>query len=76
MGKKMTQSPLRGLFRAAAAHCGSKEKFQKEFPNEPKYHHCLKEESEALHTMVSVISEQKKADSVLDPALATLIEDR
>jgi len=53
------------------------EKFKKEFPSEPTYRHSLKEESEALDTMVKVLApeagSQKKAEK-LDPALLALIQ--
>ena len=53
------------------------EKFKKEFPSEPTYRHSLKEEAEALDTMVKVLApdvgSQKKAEK-LDPALLALIQ--
>jgi tetratricopeptide (TPR) repeat protein len=55
-----------------------KEKFKKEFPNEPQYRRTLKEESDSLHTMVKVISELKSKkdsdNSTLDPSLAMLVK--
>jgi tetratricopeptide (TPR) repeat protein len=53
------------------------EKFKKEFPNETVYRRSLKEESEALHAMVSLIAEDatnKKKANNLDPALAALVQ--
>jgi hypothetical protein len=38
-----------------------REKFKKEFPNEAAYRRSLKEEAEALDTMVSVIAEDAKS---------------
>jgi len=53
------------------------EKFKKEFPNEPAYRRSLKEEAEALDTMVAVIGEDaksaKKAKNV-DPSLLALVQ--
>ena len=52
------------------------EKFKQEFPKEPTYRRTLKEEAEALDTMVTVLApeaaSQKKAEK-LDPALLALI---
>jgi len=54
-----------------------KEKFKKAFPNEPSYRRSLKEETEALDAMVSVLAPDaaslKKAEK-LDPALLALIQ--
>lgn len=53
------------------------EKFKKAFPNEPSYRRSLKEETEALDAMVSVLAPDaaslKKAEK-LDPALLALIQ--
>lgn len=53
------------------------EKFKKEFSSEPSYRHSLKEEAEALDTMLKVLApqagSQKKAEK-LDPALLALIQ--
>jgi tetratricopeptide (TPR) repeat protein len=54
-----------------------KDKFQKEFPKEPKYRHTLREESESLHLMVTALTgdkafEKRKKD--LDPALIDLLQ--
>jgi len=52
------------------------DKFKKEFPNEPKYRRTLQEESDSLHLMVTVLTEQKNFDKKkkdLDPALLQLI---
>lgn len=54
-----------------------REKFKKEFPNETAYRHSLKEESEALDTMVTVIDEDaksKKKAKNIDPALLALVQ--
>ncbi len=52
------------------------QKFKKEFPAAPAYRHSLKEEAEALDTMVQVLApdaaSQKKAEK-LDPSLIALI---
>ncbi len=53
------------------------EKFKKEFPNETAYRRSLKEEAEALHTMVSVLADDaksKKKAKNIDPALLTLVQ--
>jgi len=50
-----------------------REKFKQEFPNEPKYHHTLREEAESLHLMVSVLSRPENA-SKLEPSLAALVK--
>ena len=53
------------------------DRFKKEFPNEPKYRHTLKEESDSLGLMVTVLKEQKdyqKKLKDLDPSLQSLIK--
>jgi tetratricopeptide (TPR) repeat protein len=53
------------------------DQFKKEFPNEPKYRHTLKEESDSLIVMISVLKEQKnysKKIKDLDPSLQALIK--
>jgi len=54
-----------------------REKFMKEFPNETGYRRSLKEEAEALDTMVTVIAEDaksaKKAKN-MDPSLLALVQ--
>lgn len=50
-----------------------REKFKKEFPNEPKYRRTLREEVEALHLMVTVLSDSKDTKN-LDPMLAALVK--
>jgi len=54
-----------------------REKFKKAFPSEPAYRRSLKEETEALDAMVSVLAPDaaslKKAEK-LDPALLALIQ--
>lgn len=53
------------------------EKFKQQFPNEANYRHSLKEEAEALDTLVAVLApeaaSQKKAEK-LDPSLLALIQ--
>jgi hypothetical protein len=52
------------------------DKFKKEFPNEPKYRRTMREETDCLHLMVTVLTEQKdfeKKKKDLDPALLQLI---
>jgi tetratricopeptide (TPR) repeat protein len=54
-----------------------REKFKKEFPNETAYRRTLKEEVEALDTMVSVIAEDaksKKKAKNIDPELLALVQ--
>ena len=53
------------------------DRFKKEFPNEPKYRHTLKEETDSLGVMISVLKEQKdykKKFKDLDPSLQALIK--
>jgi tetratricopeptide (TPR) repeat protein len=53
------------------------EKFKKEFPNETAYRRSLKEEAEALDTMVTVIAEDaksKKKAKNMDPSLLALVQ--
>lgn len=53
------------------------EKFKKEFPDETVYRRSLKEEAEALDTMVSVIAEDaksKKKAKNMDPSLLALAQ--
>jgi hypothetical protein len=53
------------------------DKFKKEFPNEPVYRRTLKEESDCLGLMISVLKEQKdykKTLQDLDPSLQALIQ--
>jgi tetratricopeptide (TPR) repeat protein len=54
-----------------------REKFAKEFPNETAYRRSLKEETEALDTMVALLAEdaksKKKAKNV-DPSLLALVQ--
>lgn len=52
------------------------EEFKKEFPNETAYRHSLKEEAEALDTMVSVIAKDAKSPKKakdMDPSLLALV---
>ncbi|ABF43601.1 Tetratricopeptide repeat protein [Candidatus Koribacter versatilis Ellin345] len=49
------------------------ERFKKEFPNEPKYRHTLREENHALSLVVSSVKSQKDIKQ-LDPQLATLVK--
>jgi tetratricopeptide (TPR) repeat protein len=54
-----------------------REKFKKEFPDETTYRHSLKEEAEALDTMVTVIAEDaksKKKAKNIDPSLLALVQ--
>ena len=48
-------------------------KFKKEFPNEPQYRRTMREEAEALHLMVTVLSRPENA-AKLDPSLAALVK--
>ena len=50
-----------------------REKFKKEFPNEPRYRHTMREEADALHVMVTVLSRPENAKK-LDPTLAALVK--
>ena len=54
-----------------------KEKFKKEFPNEPAYRRSLKEEAEALDGMVTMVAEDaksKKKAKNMDPSLLALVQ--
>jgi tetratricopeptide (TPR) repeat protein len=51
--------------------------FQKQFPNEPKYRHSLKEEADSLETMIKAVRDSKdfsKKSKDLDPSLLDLIK--
>jgi tetratricopeptide (TPR) repeat protein len=53
------------------------DQFKKEFPNEPQYRRTLKEESDSLGVMITVLKEQKdykKKLKDLDPSLQALIK--
>jgi len=53
------------------------DRFKKEFPNEPKYRHTLREEADSLRLMITVLKEQKnyaKKLKDLDPSLQSLIK--
>ncbi len=49
------------------------EKFKKEFPNEPKYRHTLKEESESLHVAATVAEELAEKGEKLNDDFAFLV---
>src|SRR4029077_16376906 len=52
------------------------DKFEKEFPNEPKYRRTMREEADSLHLMVTVLTEQKnfeKRKKDLDPSLLQML---
>ena len=49
------------------------DKFKKEFPNEPQYRRTMREEADALHLMVTVLSRPENA-AKLDPSLAALVK--
>ncbi len=53
------------------------DKFKKEFPNETRYRHTMREEADSLHLMVTVLLEQKdfeKKKSTLDPSILQLVK--
>jgi tetratricopeptide (TPR) repeat protein len=52
------------------------EKFKAEYPDEKEYRHTLKEETEALDLLVTILEEQLKSKEIkgLDPSLATLLK--
>jgi tetratricopeptide (TPR) repeat protein len=53
------------------------DKFKKEYPNETSYRHSLKEEAEALDTMVTILSKDaksKKKEKEMDPSLLALVK--
>jgi tetratricopeptide (TPR) repeat protein len=54
-----------------------KEKFKQEFPSAPQYRHTMREEVDALHLMVTVLTEQKdfeQREKDFDPALIQLVK--
>src|SRR5215217_1928952 len=60
---------LYGIIRAS----WSQSEFKKQYPNEPKYRHSLKEEAAALRGALKVLDEQKGADAKsIDPSLQIL----
>lgn len=53
------------------------DKFNKEFPTEPKYRRTMREEADSLHLMITVMKEQKdfeKEKKKIDPSLLQLIQ--
>ncbi len=50
------------------------DEFQKDFPNEKEYRHSLREESEALGMVVTVLKEKKIKPDKLDESLRNLLE--
>lgn len=53
------------------------EVIKKEFPNEPKYRHTMREETDSLHVMVTTMTGDesfKKRRKDVDPALADLVQ--
>ncbi|MGP0019957.1 MAG: tetratricopeptide repeat protein [Candidatus Sulfotelmatobacter sp.] len=53
------------------------DKFKKEFPNEPKYRHTMREEADSLHLMVTVLLEQKDFEEkkgALDSPILQLVK--
>ncbi len=53
------------------------DRFKKEFPNETQYRHSLKEESDSLHLMLTVLKEDKnfkRQERDLDPSILDLIK--
>ncbi|HLM24909.1 MAG TPA: tetratricopeptide repeat protein [Pyrinomonadaceae bacterium] len=60
---------LYGMIRAG----WSQSEFAKQYPNEKKYRHSLKEEAAAFRSALKVLDEQKGADAKsIDPSLQTL----
>jgi len=54
-----------------------REKFKKEYPDETSYRHSLKEEAQALDTMMTVIAQDakdKEKAKKIDPALLSLVQ--
>jgi len=49
------------------------DEFKKQFPNEKEYRHTLKEEDDALSTVVTIIKEKKIAPDKLDESLRNLL---
>ena len=62
----VTYSMKRALYRG--------DEFKKQFPNEQEYRHTLKEEDDALTTVVTVIREKKIPPDKLDESLRNLLE--
>jgi tetratricopeptide (TPR) repeat protein len=77
-GKKDDPSGAAWMMYGISRAAYKGEKFKKEFPNEPKYRHTLKEESEALNLTATVLDEsdtkkKKKKDQALPDDLAALL---
>jgi tetratricopeptide (TPR) repeat protein len=62
----MMYSMKRAMFRG--------DEFHKDFPNEKEYRHSLREESEALGMVVTVLKERKIKPDKLDESLRNLLE--
>lgn len=62
----ITYSMKRALYRG--------DEFKKQFPNEKEYRHSLKEEDDALSSVVTVIREKKIPPEKLDESLRNLLE--
>jgi tetratricopeptide (TPR) repeat protein len=77
VNKKNDPNGLAWMAYAMSRASWQGDRFKKEFPNEPKYRRTLKEESDSLGAMITVLKEQKdyqKKLKDLDPALQSLIK--
>jgi len=61
------------LLYGASRSLWQREKFQQQFPNEKTYRHTLREEAEALHSMVTILTQPENLPK-LDPWLAALVK--
>jgi tetratricopeptide (TPR) repeat protein len=52
----------------------TEEKFRKEYPDEKTYRHSLREEADALRTVLAGIDKKARQSKDLDPSLATLLK--
>jgi tetratricopeptide (TPR) repeat protein len=52
----------------------TEEKFRKEYPGEKTYRHTLREEADALRTVLAGIDKKARQSKDLDPGLATLLK--
>jgi tetratricopeptide (TPR) repeat protein len=76
-GKKGDPSSAAWLMYGLSRATWQGDRFKKEFPNEPKYRRTLKEETDCLSGMLTVLKEQKdykKHPDRVDPTLVELIK--
>jgi len=74
--KKSDPNALAWMTYGMSRASWQRDTFKKEFPSEPKYRHTLKEESDCLGLMITIIKDQKdykKRFKDLDPSLQSLV---